>query len=183
MIGVNPPGHFVWEPALIDEQIQYVSALCAEDKYCSTQTDDFAASMQRVMKQMPESWLGIPIDAGKVRFVGFNMIFHVNSAAIFYDAVLAADTGDPSGLAMLSLLYSLQIRFGDPQPPIKQNCIHLNINNNFSFRSWRRVDIYVHHLTGRSRTTGGHKCPPYQFVARQRSATGGVGPLGDLFSK
>ena len=116
MIGVNPPGHFVWEPDLIDEQIRYVSGLCARDSQCSSRTEDFTESMRRVMRDMPDSWLGFPIDPGMVRFIGINLMYHANSAAMLYDTILAADNGDASGLALITLLYKLQIRLGDTQP-------------------------------------------------------------------
>ena len=29
MIGVNPPGHFLWDPKATDEQIRQYAALCA----------------------------------------------------------------------------------------------------------------------------------------------------------
>ncbi len=35
MIGVNPPGHFLWDAKTTDEQIRRYAALCAEDESCS----------------------------------------------------------------------------------------------------------------------------------------------------
>src|SRR5262249_11521252 len=35
MIGVNPPGNFLWSPKLTDEQLGRYSRLCAEDTSCS----------------------------------------------------------------------------------------------------------------------------------------------------
>ena len=34
MIGVNPPGHFLWDPRTTDEQIDRYAALCAKDDNC-----------------------------------------------------------------------------------------------------------------------------------------------------
>ncbi len=116
MIGVNPPGHFVWEPRLIDKQFHYMAQLCRQDDYCSNRTHDLAATMKRVSHDMPSSWLGWPIDSGMVKFIGINMLHNRGSAAMLYDSFFAADKGDASGLALISLLYRLQIRFGDPQP-------------------------------------------------------------------
>lgn len=116
MIGVNPPGHFVWEPQLIDKQLHYMAKLCRRDDYCSNRTDDLAATMKRVSHEMPSTWLGWPIDRGMVNFIGINMLYNRGSAAMLYDSFLAADDGDASGLALITLLYRLQIRFGDPQP-------------------------------------------------------------------
>ena len=47
MIGVNPPGHFLWSPQATDEQIGRYSRLCAQDASCSSRTDDLAASMRK----------------------------------------------------------------------------------------------------------------------------------------
>ena len=38
MIGVNPPGHFVWEPETIDAQLEYYARLCAQDPECRMRT-------------------------------------------------------------------------------------------------------------------------------------------------
>ncbi len=42
MISVNPPGHMVWEPSVLDEQIMYDADLCAQDAECSARTDNLA---------------------------------------------------------------------------------------------------------------------------------------------
>lgn len=107
MVGVNPPGHFVWEPETIDAQIEYYADLCAQDAACSARTDDLAEAMRRVAHAMPRRWLLIPIDPGKVRVVTFMLLFHRSTAATVFDAYLAAEGGDPSGLALMSLAYNL----------------------------------------------------------------------------
>ncbi len=35
LIGVNPPGHFVWEPEMVDAQLAQYAELCAQDEYCN----------------------------------------------------------------------------------------------------------------------------------------------------
>ena len=105
MIGVNPPGHFVWEPETIDAQLATYAGLCAQDAACSGRTGDLAETMRRVAHAMPRRWLLLPIDPGKVRIVTFMMLFHRNTAAMVFDTYLAADAGDPSGLALMSLAY------------------------------------------------------------------------------
>src|SRR6266496_2530212 len=47
MIGVNPPGNFLWDAKTTDEQIRKYSALCSKDATCSKRTDDLAASIKR----------------------------------------------------------------------------------------------------------------------------------------
>ncbi len=105
MIAVNPPGHFVWEPDVVDAQIAYDAKLCAEDSECSARTEDLSETVRNVSHNIPERWLLIPIDPGKVRFITPFMLFHRGTAAIVFDAYLAAEEGDPSGLALMSLAY------------------------------------------------------------------------------
>ena len=105
MYAVNTPGHFVWEPETIDEMIEYDSDLCSQDPECSSRTDNLAESMHKVVHSMPRRWLFIPIDPGKVRVTTHFLLFHRRSAATAYDLYLAAEAGDPSGLALASLMY------------------------------------------------------------------------------
>jgi pimeloyl-ACP methyl ester carboxylesterase len=109
MLAVNPPGHFVWEPGVIDAQIANDARLCAQDPECSARTGDLAEAMRTVSHHMPKRWLLIPIDPGKVRFITLFMLFHRGTAATVFDAYLAAERGDPSGLALLSLAYDFII--------------------------------------------------------------------------
>jgi hypothetical protein len=107
MVGVNPPGHFVWEPETIDAQIEVYAGLCAQDTACRSRTDDLAETMRAVAHDIPRRWLLLPIDSGKVRAVTFMLLFHRSTAAIVFDAYIAAEAGDPSGLALMSLAYDL----------------------------------------------------------------------------
>jgi pimeloyl-ACP methyl ester carboxylesterase len=103
MIGVNPPGHFVWEPETIDSQLQYYSALWAQDPRRAARCPDLAETLRRILHDMPRHWLFFSVDPGKVRLMTFAMLFHRGSAAVVFDAFLAAGRGDPSGLWMMSV--------------------------------------------------------------------------------
>jgi pimeloyl-ACP methyl ester carboxylesterase len=105
LVGVNPPGHFTFEPEVIDSQIAEHAALCAADPYCSTRTDDLSQSMRNALKDLPERWLIFPIDPGKVRMMSFVMLYHRDTAAIVFDAYLAAEQGDYSGFALMTLMH------------------------------------------------------------------------------
>lgn len=109
MIGVNPPGHFVWEAETIDAQLAQYVALCAADAACQTRTADLAATMRAVNQNMPASWMGLSINPGKVKAVTFALLFHPNTAVFAIDAYLSASEGDASGLAMLSQAYDLLV--------------------------------------------------------------------------
>ena len=119
MIGVNPPGHFVFEPETIDAQLEYYAQLCAQDAECSARTPDLAETMRHVAHNLPERWLFIPVDTGKVKVVTFTQLFHRGTAALVFDAYLAAEAGDPSGLALMSLVYDLlppDLTWGETAP-------------------------------------------------------------------
>ena len=102
MIGVNPPGGFVWEPHTVDAQLQYYSRLCARDAACSARTSSLAETIRAVNRAMPRRWLLFPIDPDKVQVAAFVLLFHRKSAAMVFDAYTAAARGDPSGLWLLS---------------------------------------------------------------------------------
>ncbi len=107
MVGVNPPGRFVWEPDIIDGQIEQYSQLYAQTD--NPRSSDLAETMQSVSHNMPERWLFFKIDPGKVKSVTFAMLFHRNTAVQAFDAWLAAENGDSSGLALMSLAYDFII--------------------------------------------------------------------------
>jgi pimeloyl-ACP methyl ester carboxylesterase len=107
MTAVNTPGHLVYEPEVLDAQIEYDAALCAKDPECSARTDDLAETMRNVTHNMPRRWLFIPIDPGKARVVTHFLLFHRRSAATVYDLYLAAEEGDPSGVALMSVMYNM----------------------------------------------------------------------------
>ena len=109
MISVNPPGHMVWEPSVLDEQILYDADLCAQDATCSARTDDLAETMRNVAHNMPRRWLFLKIDPGKARFMTHFFLWHRGQAASAYDIYISAENGDASGLALMSLMYDMMI--------------------------------------------------------------------------
>ena len=112
MLAVNPPGHFVWDAEVIDEQIEDYARLCAQDPECSARTDDLVASMRRLSEDMPDRWLFIPIDEDAIKLLTPVMFFEsiqppgmpvplYGAAAV--DMWLAAADGDASGMALASM--------------------------------------------------------------------------------
>jgi pimeloyl-ACP methyl ester carboxylesterase len=104
MIGVNPPGHFLWDGRTTDEQIGRYAALCAKDDSCHARTNDLAISMRQANANMPDRWVFLPIKKGNVRIASFFGLMESTSAATPYaaptiiDMWLAAAEGDASGL-------------------------------------------------------------------------------------
>jgi pimeloyl-ACP methyl ester carboxylesterase len=109
MIGVNPPGHFLWLPEVTDAQVEDYATLCRQDAACRARTPDLAAALRRVNQNMPRRWLFLPIDPGKAQVIAFALLYHRTTAPIVFDAYLSADEGDPSGLALMSLAYDLMM--------------------------------------------------------------------------
>jgi pimeloyl-ACP methyl ester carboxylesterase len=104
MSAASVPGGIVFEPERLDAQLRYYARLCAQDAACSARTPDLAETIRRVAHNMPRRWLFLPIDAGNVKVITFQLLYSRGTAPMAFDAYLAADHGDASGLALLSLL-------------------------------------------------------------------------------
>ncbi len=113
MVAVNPPGRFWWDGAILEEQVLRYSALCAEDEYCSSRTNDLAASIQTALDNMPERWLVFPVDRDAVLFASFIGLYTTGGAASTFDVWLAAAEGDYSGMALVTaaLMFMLPTDF------------------------------------------------------------------------
>ncbi len=109
MIAVNPPGRFVWDPEMVDKQLRQYAMLWSRDSAMSLRSPDLYGSISKVLIHMPQRWLLVPIDPGRVRIVTFGLLSHRNTAAMVFDAYVAAEHGDPSGLALMSLAYNFVI--------------------------------------------------------------------------
>ncbi len=110
LIGPATPGHsMIFEPETIDAEIEYYARRCAQDAVCNSRTSDLTATMRNVTRNMPDHWLLFPIDTGKVRVATFLLLKRTQNAATVFDAYLAAEAGDPSGLLMIQLLYDIEV--------------------------------------------------------------------------
>src|SRR5512142_313738 len=117
LIGVNTPGHFLWDPAVFDQMMGHISELCAKDPSCSSRTSSLSKTIYSVNHNMQRRWLFFNIDPDTVRLgTQFLLLDNPNMPMIF-DMYLSAEEGDASGLAMANLLTSLapidQQVFGD----------------------------------------------------------------------
>jgi len=115
MVSVNPPGHFIWDPSVTDAQIADYAELCAKDPACSARTDNLVATMREVKENIPDRWMGIPIDKDAVQLLTYFMFVESiqpdapvplsGSAAV--DLWLDAAEGDYSGMVLISLSRNL----------------------------------------------------------------------------
>ena len=95
MIGVNPPGNFIWHPKTTDEQIERYARLCAQDAACHKRTSDLAATLKQTNAHMPNRWLFFPIKKGNARIASFFGLMETTENA----SPLSA-TDDPGRLAL-----------------------------------------------------------------------------------
>ncbi|MFZ0088763.1 MAG: alpha/beta hydrolase, partial [Solirubrobacteraceae bacterium] len=114
MIGVNPPGNFLWDAKTTNEQIQRYSSLCAQATSCRSRTPDLAASLNSAVAHVPSHWLLLPIEKGDFRAAAFFGLFNETSAGgnsiaapLTINSLLSADKGDASGAWFLSVLARL----------------------------------------------------------------------------
>ena len=71
MIGVNPPGHFLWHAKDFDQLEQRYAHYCEQDTSCSKRTDDLVASLRRTSEDMPGRFLFLPINRNAARVASF----------------------------------------------------------------------------------------------------------------
>ena len=115
MVGVNPPGNFIYSGDEIDQGIERYSALCAQEPGCRARTGNLAASMQHTAANMPSSWYSLPIKPGNAlvaTFLGLTEATSVNSplsGPMTVDSWISVAHGDPSGLWFLSLLSGIAL--------------------------------------------------------------------------
>jgi pimeloyl-ACP methyl ester carboxylesterase len=115
MLGVNPPGHYLFDGTVTDKQIQHYSDLCARDASCSSRTADLAATMRSLSNDLPKRWGPFAIKAGNVRLATFYSMMHATANANPLTAQAAihawqsAAHGNSSGLWLESLFSDLFI--------------------------------------------------------------------------
>jgi pimeloyl-ACP methyl ester carboxylesterase len=109
MIAVNPPGHFVWDAQTVDAQLRYYAGLWARDSAMSRNSPDLYATMRTVLEHTPQRWLFLSINPGRLKLATFGLLFQRKTAGMVFDAYVAAEKGDPSGLALMSFAYEFII--------------------------------------------------------------------------
>jgi len=114
MIGVNPPGGFLWDAKTTGEQIDRYAALCVKDASCRSRTPDLAASLHSAYQRIPGHWWFLPIKKGIVKTGAFWGLVNETTdgggplaAPKTIDTLLSADRGDGSGAWLLSLMAQL----------------------------------------------------------------------------
>ena len=114
MVGVNPPGRFLWDAKTTDRQLQRYAALCARDEGCRGRTADLAASVRSAFERVPSRWGFLPIKEGNIRAAALFGLFNATtdgggplSGPLMLDTFLSAEEGDASGMWLLSVASQL----------------------------------------------------------------------------
>lgn len=113
MVGAGSRGRrfdSLWEPAVIDKMLREYNALWKADRDASAKSPDIIRTIQSVVRTLPTTWNDILIDPDKVRLATFFSLYETESAAAVFDAFVAAEKGDPSGLALLVLGYDQAVQ-------------------------------------------------------------------------
>src|SRR3954453_19001031 len=115
MLAVNPPGHYLYNGPMTDQQIQHYSQLCAADTSCRSRTGDLTATMRSVSRNLPDRWGPLAIKRGNVKLATFFGLMDATSAAAplsapqTIDTWLSAEHGDNSGRWLLSVFGDMAI--------------------------------------------------------------------------
>ncbi|MFH5823141.1 alpha/beta hydrolase [Georgenia sp. AZ-5] len=109
MVGVNPPGRFLLDPAITDEQLARFAALCDADDACRARTPDLMATMRSTTADFPGRWGLLPIRESNIRAATLYGLLETEptgaqSAPMMIDTWLSAADGDTSGFWFNSVL-------------------------------------------------------------------------------
>jgi pimeloyl-ACP methyl ester carboxylesterase len=120
MIGVNPPGHFLWDAKTTGEQIRRYGVLCAQDESCRSRTPDLTASLHSAYGHIPKRWWFLPIKKGNVQAAAFFGLMDATTdgagplaAPWTIDTLLSAQQGEGGGAWLLSTM--AQVAFPSEQ--------------------------------------------------------------------
>jgi pimeloyl-ACP methyl ester carboxylesterase len=107
LTGVNPPGHCYFDPATSDSLLFVWGELWKKDAKCLSKSKDILVTIRNVMNNLPKSWKGLPLIADQIRIGIFMSLYSINSAVQVFDAFVAAENGDYSGIAYLSFSFEM----------------------------------------------------------------------------
>ncbi|MFC1545029.1 alpha/beta fold hydrolase, partial [Gemmatimonadota bacterium] len=126
--GTPPHGQVIWESEQIDGLLESYSQLWQESPENLAKSPDIIETIRNVLNKLPQEWNGVPIHPGNVKSMFFNCLYETSKAAQAFDAFIAAENGDHSGMAFLSFVWGQQIptaiNFGDLYLKIYSAGIH-----------------------------------------------------------
>ncbi|MBG0860429.1 MAG: alpha/beta fold hydrolase [Bacteroidales bacterium] len=94
------------KPSSIDANLNHLNELWKQNPECLVRSKDIVQTIKNVLKTLPQTWNGIIIDPDKIRFTTYFGLYTQNTIAQVFDAFVAAENGDYSGLAFMSFLWN-----------------------------------------------------------------------------
>ena len=94
---------------MVDNQLDHYANMWREDAARISRTPDLTKTIKMVLGRLPTEWHGIVVDPGKVKMMTFLNLYNTGTAAQVFDAFVAAEAGDYSGLAYLSAIYNMAV--------------------------------------------------------------------------
>jgi pimeloyl-ACP methyl ester carboxylesterase len=102
LVGTNPDGGIIVTPQQLEPVFARYDQFAAQDLEFNPQSGSLSETIRQVIAEAPDHWLFLPIDKGELALVLYIQMFHRQTSPQVFDAVLAAEQGDYSGLALLS---------------------------------------------------------------------------------
>ena len=104
---VNPPGHFCYDPDIQDNILKQYNELWKKEVSNLERSPDIVLTIKNVLSTLPVKWKKIYIDPAKVRFMSFIQLYTTYGATQIFDAFVAAENGDYSGLACMVMMFDM----------------------------------------------------------------------------
>lgn len=108
----NLPGGFCFNPNLTDSLLMEYGKLWKKDTSNLKRSADIILTIKNVFASMPLTWNKIILDPEKIRLMMFKLMYSVKGTAQMFDAFVAAENKDYSGLACLVMWYDFSPEMG-----------------------------------------------------------------------
>ncbi|NIM95232.1 MAG: alpha/beta fold hydrolase [Anaerolineales bacterium] len=106
MTSPGVPGRMgFWEARVVDALLDHYAELWSHDSNLILRSPDLTGTLRNVIRSLPVQWRDIRVDPDKVKAMSFLNLYNTASAAQVFDAFVAAEEGDYSGLAFLSSVF------------------------------------------------------------------------------
>jgi pimeloyl-ACP methyl ester carboxylesterase len=92
-------------PADVEKNLHRLNAAWKKNPECVKQSEDIVQTIRNVMKTLPQNWRGIEIDADRIKLMTFFGCYTENTTAQTFEAFVAAENGDYSGLAYMAYFW------------------------------------------------------------------------------
>jgi len=138
MIGVNPPGHFIWYPEKTSQIIKLYDSLYQNSTLSNVSIEQ---DINNALKNIPKRWSLFKLDRDKIRTGAFLLLYSKGNAVTAFDAFhKAATEKDYSGLYLMQLLYDVMVPKSFVWGDMFNKAASADLNNNIDYRKLFRGD-------------------------------------------